>query len=96
MYLIQQKFNKGTTNNSLYFKIEGDKLLIVIIYVDDIIFGGDYSLCKEFAKEMQKEFENVNNWLVIFLSWVTSYSIKKLNFYLSEQVCEENVEELWF
>lgn len=28
-----------------------------MVYVDDIIFGGNDSSCKEFAKEMQKEFE---------------------------------------
>lgn len=44
-------------DSNLYFKIDGDKLLIIIVYVDNIIFEGNDSLCKEFAKEMQKEFE---------------------------------------
>lgn len=34
-----------------------NKLLIVIVYIDDIICGGNDSLCKEFAKEMQKKIE---------------------------------------
>jgi hypothetical protein len=32
--------------------------LIVVVYVDDIIFGGSKKeMCQEFAIEMQKEFE---------------------------------------
>lgn len=50
-------FRKGTTNSNFYFKIDGDKLLIVIVYVDDIIFKGNDNFCIEFSKEMQKEFE---------------------------------------
>lgn len=34
------------------FKVEDIKLLIVVVYVNDIIFGGSNGLCKEFAKEM--------------------------------------------
>lgn len=31
--------------------------MIVIVYVDGIIFRGNDNLCKEFVKDMQKEFE---------------------------------------
>ena len=39
-YLHQQGFTKGSANRNLYTKIETDKLLI-IVYVDDIIFGSN-------------------------------------------------------
>lgn len=48
-YLLKQNFKKGTANSNIYFKVEGIKLLIVVIYVYDIIFGGSDSLCKEFS-----------------------------------------------
>jgi len=32
-------------------------MLIVVVYVDDIIFGGNDDMCKNFAGEMQKEFK---------------------------------------
>lgn len=51
-YLLQQNFKKCATNSNLYFKVEGDKLLIVVVYVDDIIFGGEDDVCRKFAKEM--------------------------------------------
>lgn len=56
-YLIQQGFNKGTTNKNIYIEIEADKILIVVVYVDDIIFDGNETMCKFFVEEMQKEFE---------------------------------------
>ena len=40
-YLHQQGFTKGYADSNLYTKIENDKLLIIIVYVDDIIFGSN-------------------------------------------------------
>ena len=42
----------------MYIKIEkGKGILLFEIFVDDIIFGGQYILCKAFANEMKQEFE---------------------------------------
>jgi len=39
-------------------KIEDDKLLIIVVYVDDIIFGSnEESMSQNFAFLMQQEFE---------------------------------------
>lgn len=39
-------------------KKEQSNQLVVIVYVDDIIFGGnDDELCRNFAEEMKNEFE---------------------------------------
>jgi len=43
-YLQQKGFTKGSTKNSLYTKFEGDKLLIIVVYVDDIIFSSNENL----------------------------------------------------
>eukprot|EP00253_Pinus_taeda_P024832 PITA_24832 len=57
-YLHQQGFTKGYADNNLYIKIENDKLLIIIVYVDDIIFGSnEESMSHNFALVMQQEFE---------------------------------------
>jgi len=53
-YLHQQGFTKGSTNSNLYTKIENDKLLIITVYVDDIIFGSnEESMSQNFASVMQ-------------------------------------------
>ena len=37
-YLQDKGFKRGTVDNNLYIKIEGNDFLIVLVYVDDIIF----------------------------------------------------------
>eukprot|EP00253_Pinus_taeda_P010132 PITA_10132 len=57
-YLHQQGFSKGSADNNIYLKIEDDKLLILVVYVDDIIFGSnEEAMSQSFALVMQKEFE---------------------------------------
>ena len=45
------------TNSNLYWKEIDDGLMILVIFVDDIIFGGNDEESKKFAEEIKKEFE---------------------------------------
>jgi len=57
-YLHQQGLSKGSANSNLYIKIENDKLLILVVYVDDIIFGNnEEAMSQIFSLVMKKEFE---------------------------------------
>jgi hypothetical protein len=57
-YLKDKGFKRGTTDNNLYIKTEDIDLLIVLVYVDDIIFGCNKdSLVQWFASAMESEFE---------------------------------------
>ena len=57
-FLIEKGFNRGKVDTTLFIKVKGNDILIVQIYVDDIIFGAtNESLCQEFSKVMQGEFE---------------------------------------
>jgi hypothetical protein len=57
-YLKDKGFKRGTTDNNLYIKTEDNELLIVLVYVDDIIFGCNKdSLVQWFASAMESEFE---------------------------------------
>eukprot|EP00253_Pinus_taeda_P008418 PITA_08418 len=57
-YLHQQGFSKGSIVSNLYITIENDKLLILVVYVDDIIFGSnEEAMNQNFALVMQKELE---------------------------------------
>ena len=38
-YLKQQGFKRGVTKSNLYLKIEDENMVIVVVYVDEIIFG---------------------------------------------------------
>ena len=52
-YLHQQGFSKGSADSNLYTKIDTDKLLIIFVYVDDIIFdNNEESMSQNFASVM--------------------------------------------
>jgi hypothetical protein len=57
-FLQNKGFKKVTIDNNLYIKFESDNLLVVLVYVDDIIFGcTNESFVQWFANSMQTEFE---------------------------------------
>ena len=57
-FLLENNFNRGKVDNTLFLKSKGEHLLIVQVYVDDIIFGATHQdLCNEFSKMMRSEFE---------------------------------------
>jgi transposase InsO family protein len=57
-YLLDKGFKRGTIDCNLYIKTEDNDFLIVLVYVDDIIFrSNNASLVQWFASAMQSEFE---------------------------------------
>nr|KYP31691.1 Retrovirus-related Pol polyprotein from transposon TNT 1-94 [Cajanus cajan] len=57
-FLIENDYIKGKVDNTLFVKKFKSDIMYVQIYVDDIVFGStNVSLCKEFSKTMQGEFE---------------------------------------
>jgi hypothetical protein len=57
-YLKDKGIKRGTTDNNLYIKTEDNDLLIILVYVDDIIFGCNKdSLVQWFSSAMKSEFE---------------------------------------
>jgi hypothetical protein len=57
-YLKDKGFKRGTVDKNLYIKTEDNDLLIVLVYVDDIIFGCNKdSLVQWFSSAMESEFE---------------------------------------
>ena len=46
------------TDSNLYIKFENKNMIIVVVYVDDIIFGSDLQIMSvNFASDMKKEIE---------------------------------------
>jgi hypothetical protein len=57
-YLQDKGFKRGTIDNNIYIKTEDNDLLIVLVYVDDIIFGSNNaSLVQWFSSAMQSKFK---------------------------------------
>jgi hypothetical protein len=58
MYLNDKGFKRGIADNNLYIKTKDNDLFIVLVYVDDIIFGCNKDpLVQWFASAMESEFE---------------------------------------
>ncbi|GJS43376.1 ribonuclease H-like domain-containing protein [Tanacetum coccineum] len=72
-YLLENRFQRGQIDKTLFIKRDQGDILIVQVYVDDIIFGSTKKkLCTEFEKMMHKKFQ--------------MSSIGKLTFFLVLQV----------
>ncbi|KAJ9542054.1 hypothetical protein OSB04_028560 [Centaurea solstitialis] len=57
-YLLENKFEKGVIDKTLFIKRTKTAMLLVQIYVDDIIFGSTRDdMCKEFEELMHKKFK---------------------------------------
>ena len=47
-YLKKQGFKRGAIEINLYLKIEDKNMIIVVVYVDDIIFGSNIQILSVF------------------------------------------------
>ncbi|GJX14183.1 putative ribonuclease H-like domain-containing protein [Tanacetum coccineum] len=57
-YLLENGFQRGQIDKTLFIKIDQGNILIVQVYVDDIIFGSTKKkLCTKFEKMMHKKFQ---------------------------------------
>jgi hypothetical protein len=57
-FLFSKGFEMGKVDKTLFPLRQGDDILIVQVYMDDIVFGGSsHSLVARFAEDMSKEFE---------------------------------------
>jgi hypothetical protein len=57
-FLFNKGFEMGKVDKTLFLLRQGNDILIVQVYVDDIVFGSSsHSLVARFAEVMSKEFE---------------------------------------
>nr|GEX41459.1 hypothetical protein [Tanacetum cinerariifolium] len=57
-YLLENGFQKGKIDQTLFIKKQKEDIILVRIYVDDIIFGAtNKDLCKSFEKLMKDKFQ---------------------------------------
>ncbi|KAJ9566395.1 hypothetical protein OSB04_002361 [Centaurea solstitialis] len=57
-HLLSKGFKKGSVDSTLFLMKEGEHIVVIQIYVDDIIFGStSRELCKKFENVMSEEFK---------------------------------------
>ncbi|GJX68327.1 putative ribonuclease H-like domain-containing protein [Tanacetum coccineum] len=60
-YLLDNGFQRGKIDNTLFIRRDKGNILLIQVYVDDIIFGSTKkSLCTEFEKLMHKKFQMIS------------------------------------
>jgi len=60
-YLLDNGFNVCDSEPTLYIKESDHKILIVVLYIDDLIFtGSDYFLIVDFKEVIKREFEIID------------------------------------
>ena len=87
-YLIENGFHRSESEPTLYTKVdEQGKMLIVCLYVDDLIFTGDYGIA-DFKVVMESEFEMTDMGLMKFFLGIEVQQSKVVFLYhsLSMQV----------
>ncbi|GJY30784.1 putative ribonuclease H-like domain-containing protein [Tanacetum coccineum] len=78
-YLLDNEFQRGKIDQTLFIKKQKGDILLVQVYVDDIIFGStNKELCTEFEKLMHDKFQ--------------MSSMRELNFFLGLQVKQREDE----
>lgn len=76
-YFKKEGFEKSNYDHTLFLKKNGDKLLLVSLYVDDLIYtGDDEHMCTNFKSSMQKEFEMTDLGKMKFFLGVEVYQNK--------------------
>jgi hypothetical protein len=57
-FLFERGFEMGKVDQTLFLLRQGKEILIVLVYMDDIVFGGSSnSLVARFAEDMSREFK---------------------------------------
>jgi len=56
-YLMKLRFTRSEADPNLYFKVEDDKPLILVLYVDDLFLTGADPLILKCKRELVPEFE---------------------------------------
>lgn len=81
---MDNSFDKCDGEPTLYIKESDGKLLIIVLYVDDLIFtGNDNLLIVDFKEVMKSEFEMTDLGLLRY-------------FYLPSKVCSRYFGEVYY
>ncbi|GJY27482.1 putative ribonuclease H-like domain-containing protein [Tanacetum coccineum] len=95
-YLLDNGFQRGKIDKTLFIRRDKGDILLVQVYVDDIIFGSTKkSLCTEFEKMMHKKFQMSSmGELTFFLGLQVKY--KRWYFYHQDKYVTKILKKFGF
>ena len=75
---MSNSFSKSDVESTIYVKAENGNILIVVLYVDDLIFTrNDKALIDEFKEAMKSGFEMIDFGLLEYLIGMIFLFLKK-------------------
>ncbi|GJZ51863.1 putative ribonuclease H-like domain-containing protein [Tanacetum coccineum] len=78
-YLLDNRFQRGKIDKTLFIRRDKGDILLVQVYEDDIIFSSTKkSLCTQFEKMMHKKFQMSSMGELIFFLGITPMETQKL------------------
>ena len=93
-YLIENGFHRSESEPTLYTKFdEQGKMLIVFLYVDDLIFIGDFGI-KYFKVVIESEFEMIHLGLMKFFLGI-EFQQSKSGIFISLSKCASAVLKIF-
>ena len=54
---MRLRFTKSKANSNLYYKVEDDRIMILLLYVDDLLLTGEDKPIIECKKNLAAQFE---------------------------------------
>jgi len=94
-FLLENDFEKGKIDSTLFIKRVGEHILLVQVYVDDIIFGSsNKSLCEGFASIMQGEFEMSMMGELTFFLGLQIKQMEEGTFISQSKYCKEVLKKI--
>nr|GFC06251.1 retrovirus-related Pol polyprotein from transposon TNT 1-94 [Tanacetum cinerariifolium] len=94
-YLLENRFQRGTIDQTLFIKKEQKDILLVQIYVDDIIFGAtNKALCQSFEKLMKDKFQMSSMGELIFFLGLQVKQKKDGIFISQDKYVAENLRKI--
>ncbi|GKD61552.1 putative ribonuclease H-like domain-containing protein, partial [Tanacetum coccineum] len=97
-YLLDNGFQRGKIDKTLFIKRDKSDILLVQVYVDDIIFGSTRKkMCTEFEKMMHKKFQiSSMGELIFFLGLQTTSIPMETHKTLLKDIDGEDVDEHFY
>eukprot|EP00253_Pinus_taeda_P036310 PITA_36310 len=93
-YLMKLGFSRSEANPNLYFKVEDDKPLILVLYVDDLFLIGADPFIHKCKRELASEFEMKDLGLMHYSLGLEVSQKSRGDFPILRKICGEYIGEI--
>ncbi|MCO5562180.1 hypothetical protein L7F22_015806 [Adiantum nelumboides] len=88
-HLQSQGFQRSNIDHTLYCKVQGKDIVLVILYVDDLILtGSNEAMVEDGQSKLSKEFEIKDPGELHYIFGIEVSQLKKGDIFISQQMCD--------